>query len=396
MIQLFSKNGCKNCDIAKNVLIKQNIEHEIIQVKSLGNAITILDQQSFDIDSFSFTGFPFALHNNAILSFDDIINTFSEPILMPQANRFSMYPIKYTDIYEMYKKARASYWQPEEISLIKDISDLQSLNKNEKHFIYSILAFFAASDGIVNENLNINFSKEIEIPEVRAFYALQEAIEAIHSETYSILLDKYVQDPNEKSKLQNAIHTIPAIKKKAEWALKFMHKDNSFAKRLFAFACVEGIYFSGSFCAIFWLKKRNLLPGLSFSNELISRDEGLHTEFALLLYSKLKFKLSQEELEEIVIEAVANEKEFITESIPVNLIGMNQTLMTEYIEFVADRLVSIIGYSKIYNTKNPFDFMETISLNGKTNFFEKRVAEYSKAGVMNNAEDDIFDLDSDF
>ena len=396
MIQIFSKNGCKNCDIAKRVLCKQNIEHEIIQVTSFGNAITILDKKGFDIDNFSFTGFPFVLHNNDILSFDDIINTYSEPILMPQDNRFSMYPIKYPDIYEMYKKARASYWQPEEISLIKDISDLESLNNNEKHFIYSILAFFAAYDGIVNENLNINFSKEIEIPEVRAFYALQEAIEAIHSETYSILLDKYVKDPNEKFKLQNAIHTIPAIKKKADWALKFMHKDNSFAKRLFAFACVEGIYFSGSFCAIFWLKKRNLLPGLSFSNELISRDEGLHTEFALLLYSKLKFKLSQEDIEEIVNEAVANEKEFITESIPVNLIGMNQTLMTEYIEFVADRLVSIIGYSKIYNTKNPFDFMETISLNGKTNFFEKRVAEYSKAGVMNNAEDDIFDLDSDF
>jgi ribonucleoside-diphosphate reductase subunit M2 len=307
-----------------------------------------------------------------------------------------MYPIQYPDIYEMYKKARASYWQPEEITLSKDSSDWESLTNDEKHFVSHILAFFASSDGIVNENINTNFSKDIKIPEARAFYSFQEAIESVHSETYSILLDKYITDTKEKDKLQNAIVNIDSIKQKAQWCLNYMSKNCSFAKRLLAFACVEGIYFSGSFCAIYWLKKRNLLPGLAFSNELISRDEGLHTDFACLIYNKLRNKLSEGEVHEIVKEAVINEKQFIIESLPCRLIGMNSSLMSEYIEFVADRLLTQVGCEKIYFTQNPFDFMENISLNGKTNFFEKRVGEYAKAGVMSSSEDNVFELDANF
>jgi ribonucleotide reductase beta subunit family protein with ferritin-like domain len=296
----------------------------------------------------------------------------------------------------MYKKARASYWQPEEITLAKDQSDWDSMTSDEKHFVSNILAFFAASDGIVNENINVNFSKDVKVPEARAFYAFQEAMEAVHSETYSILLDKYITDVNEKQRLQNAITNIDSIKQKAEWSFKYMHKDCSFAKRLLAFACVEGIYFSGSFCAIYWLKKRNLLPGLAFSNELISRDEGLHTDFACLLYNKLRNKLTHSTVHEIVSEAVKNEKKFIIEALPCRLIGMNSTMMSEYIEFVADRMLTQINCPKLYFTQNPFDFMENISLNGKTNFFEKRVGEYAKAGVMTNCEDNVFELDADF
>ena len=328
--------------------------------------------------------------------YENILAKYSEPLLMERKNRFSLYPIQYPDVYEMYKKARASYWQPEEITLAKDGTDWESLTNDEKHFVSHVLAFFAASDGIVNENINVNFSKEIQIPEARAFYAFQEAMEAVHSETYSILLDKYITDSAEKHRLQNAIINVDSIKNKANWALKYMSRDCSFAKRLFAFACVEGIYFSGSFCAIYWLKKRNLLPGLAFSNELISRDEGLHTDFACLLYNKLRNKLTQDEVHAIVAEAVTNEKQFIIESLPCRLIGMNSQLMSEYIEFVADRLLTQINCDKLYFSQNPFDFMENISLNGKTNFFEKRVGEYAKAGVMSNPEDNVFELDADF
>ena len=301
----------------------------------------------------------------------------------------------YDDIYSMYKKARASFWQPEEIDLSKDDNDWNTLTKDEKYFVSHILSFFAGSDGIVNENLNLNFAHEIQIPEARAFYYIQEAMEAIHSETYGLLLDRYIKDPEEKRYLQNGIQEIPAVKTKAEWAFKWMNFDQPFAKRLVAFACIEGIFFSGSFCAIFWLKKRGLLPGLSFSNELISRDEGLHTDFAILMYSYVKNTLSQHEIETIVREAVQSEKEFIIDSLPCKLIGMNSDLMSQYIEFVADRLISQLGYTKIYHRPNPFDFMENISLDGKTNFFEKRVGEYSKTHT-DNASDNMFSLDEDF
>jgi ribonucleoside-diphosphate reductase subunit M2 len=304
----------------------------------------------------------------------------------PSNDRFVLFPIKYKNIWEMYKKAEASFWTAEEVDLGGDIKHWEGLNDNERHFISHVLAFFAASDGIVNENLGARFLKEVQIPEARAFYGFQIAIENIHSEMYSLLLDTYIKDPVEKTHLFHAIDTIPVVSKKAEWALKWIESSESFAQRLVAFACVEGIFFSGSFCAIYWLKKRGLLPGLTFSNELISRDEGLHTDFACLLYSMLPEKdtLDTDMLTSIVKDAVTLEQEFVCDALPVNLIGMNMKLMSQYIEYVADRLLVALGCDKVFNVANPFDWMELISLQGKTNFFEKRVGEYQKAGVMNS------------
>jgi len=298
----------------------------------------------------------------------------------------------------MYKKAEASFWTAEEVDLGQDKNDWENkLNKDEKHFITHVLAFFAASDGIVMENLASRFMCEVQLPEARSFYGFQIAIANIHSEMYSLLIDTYIKDEKEKDKLFNAIETIDAVKEKAQWALKWITLEDSFATRLIAFACVEGIFFSGSFCSIFWLKKRGLLPGLTFSNELISRDEGLHCDFACLLYSTLEYtKLPQKKVHKIVDEAVQIEKRFVCEALPVDLIGMNSKLMSEYIEFVADRLIVSLGYEKLYNAKNPFSFMEMISLEGKTNFFEKRVGEYSKANVGTSKEDKVFTLDADF
>jgi ribonucleoside-diphosphate reductase subunit M2 len=393
---MYTKPGCINCDILKQLFDVLKISYDVQTVTSIGQLVRILETDG--IDSELLSGFPCVIDKKkcTLYNFEVMMAQYNEPLLIENKNRFSMYPIQYPDIYEMYKKARASYWQPEEITLSKDSSDWESLSNDEKHFVSHILAFFASSDGIVNENINTNFSKDIKIPEARAFYSFQEAIESVHSETYSILLDKYITDNKEKEKLQNAIVNIDSIKQKAQWCMNFMSKDCSFAKRLLAFACVEGIYFSGSFCAIYWLKKRNLLPGLAFSNELISRDEGLHTDFACLIYNKLRNKLSEAEVHEIVSEAVMNEKQFIIESLPCRLIGMNSSLMSEYIEFVADRLLTQVGCEKIYFTQNPFDFMENISLNGKTNFFEKRVGEYAKAGVMSSSDDNVFELDANF
>lgn len=396
MFVLYSKNECVNCNIVKQLFDLVGIKYQMEILASIGQLVRLLETNGFDSDDIS--GFPVVVDKtaNTMYSYEQIMAQYSEPLLMDNQNRFSLYPIQYQDIYEMYKKARASYWQPEEITLAKDKGDWESMSTDEKHFVSHILAFFAASDGIVNENININFSKEIQVPEARAFYAFQEAIEAVHSETYSILLDKYIDDSKQKQHLQNAIMNVDSIKQKADWALKYMNRDNSFAKRLFAFACVEGIYFSGSFCAIYWLKKRNLLPGLAFSNELISRDEGLHADFACLLYNKLRNKLPESTVHDIVHDAVVNEKAFIIESLPCKLIGMNSELMGQYIEFVADRLLTQIHCEKLYFTKNPFDFMENISLNGKTNFFEKRVGEYAKAGVMSDQSEQQFSLDADF
>jgi ribonucleoside-diphosphate reductase beta chain len=320
----------------------------------------------------------------------------TEPILQENPNRFVLFPIKHPKVWDMYKKAQALIWTAEEIDLGKDLNDWPKLKKEEQHFIKNILAFFAGSDGIVLENLGIRFMNEIQLPEAKCFYGFQIAMENIHSETYSLLIDTYVKDKVEKNRLFNAIDTIPSVKKKADWALKWIGDDSSFATRLVAFAAVEGIFFSGSFCAIFWLKKRGLMPGLTSSNELISRDEGLHTEFACLLYSMLEQKLPEEIIIKIIKESVEIEKEFIVDSIPCRLIGMNSDLMSQYIEFVADRLVIQLGYSKIYNSQNPFDFMEMISMEGKTNFFEKRVMEYSKSGVGVKAQDMAFTLDADF
>ena len=301
-----------------------------------------------------------------------------DPVLAPSTSRFTTFPIRYPDLWALYKKAIGSFWTVEEIDLAADLKDWERLNANEQHFIKHVLAFFAASDGIVMENIDLNFSKDVQIPEARSFYAYQSFNESIHSETYSLMIDKLVKDPAEKADLFRAIETVPSVKKKAEWALRWLSNDAPFHQRLVAFACVEGIFFSGSFCAIFWLKKRGLMPGLSFSNELISRDEGLHQEFAVTLYSHLKEKTGSETIRSIVQSACEVESQFITEALPCQLIGMNAEEMRQYIQFVADRLLSQFGEKPMYGAKNPFDWMENISLEGKTNFFEKRVGDYSK------------------
>lgn len=323
------------------------------------------------------------------------MNYENELLLKENKDRFVLLPINYPKVWEKYKQHEASFWTAEEIDLSADLKDWASLNDGERHFITHVLAFFAASDGIVNENLAVNFMSEVQLPEARCFYGFQIMMENIHSETYALLIDTYVKDPVEKDRLFHAIETVDAVKKKAQWALRWIENGN-FAERLVAFAAVEGIFFSGSFCSIFWLKKRGLMPGLTFSNELISRDEGLHCEFACLLYKMLEQRLSEEQVHTIIRDAVSIEKEFITDALPVDLIGMNSRLMAEYIEFVADRWLSELGYSKIYNTANPFDFMEMISLQGKTNFFEKRVGDYQKAGVMSGKDTQTFSLDEDF
>lgn len=319
-----------------------------------------------------------------------------EPILQENKDRFVLFPIKHREIWEMYKKAEASFWTAEEIDLSPDLLDWEKkLNEDEKYFIKHVLAFFAASDGIVNENLAVNFMSEVQYPEARCFYGFQVMIENIHSEAYSLLIDTYIRNPQDKDRLFHAIDTVPCVKKKADWALRWI-SQGSFAERLVAFAAVEGIFFSGSFCSIFWLKKRGLMPGLSFANELISRDEGLHCDFACLLYSQLKHKLPTATVQSIIRNAVEIEHEFVRDSIPVRLIGMNADMMCQYIEFVADRLLVALGCPRIYNVTNPFDFMELISMQGKTNFFERRVSEYQKSGVMTKKEDNVFSLTEEF
>ena len=320
-----------------------------------------------------------------------------EPILQENKDRFVLFPIKHDDIWKFYKKAEASFWTAEEIDLSPDLIDWENkLNDDERYFIKHVLAFFAASDGIVNENLAENFVAEVQYTEAKFFYGFQIAMENIHSETYSLLIDTYIKDKADKDNLFNAIETMDCVKKKADWALRWIDEGN-FAERLIAFAAVEGIFFSGSFCSIFWLKKRGLMPGLSFSNELISRDEGLHCDFACLLYNNhLENKLPKEQVREIILDAVEIEKEFILEALPVRLIGMNSELMSQYIEFVADRLLLELECEKEFNSKNPFDFMDMISIQGKTNFFEKRVAEYQKSGVMSGDSSKSFSTDEDF
>lgn len=320
-----------------------------------------------------------------------------EPFLCENPNRFVLFPIQENEVWAMYKKAEASFWTAEEIDLVHDLKDWGNLSDNERFFIKHVLAFFAASDGIVNENLAMNFSNEVQVPEARCFYGFQIAIENIHSEVYSLLIDTYIKDLVEKDHLLRAIETIPCVQKKATWALRWCNPSYAaFAERIIAFAAVEGIFFSGSFCSVFWLKKRGLMPGLSFSNELISRDEGLHCDFACLIYSKLVNKLPEARVHEIIGDAVKIEEEFVQSSLPVELIGMNSALMCQYIQFCADRLLHSLGASKLYNVTNPFDWMDMISLQGKTNFFEKRVGEYSKAGVGVDAAEQVFTLDADF
>lgn len=320
-----------------------------------------------------------------------------EPILEENPNRFVLFPIEHNDIWKYYKTSEASFWTAEEIDLVQDISDWEAkLNDDERHFIKHVLAFFAASDGIVNENLAENMVREVQYTEAKFFYGFQIMMENIHSETYSLLIDTYIKDQKEKDFLFNAIDHLPCVKKKADWALRWI-SNGSFAERLIAFAAVEGIFFSGSFCSIFWLKKRGLMPGLTFSNELISRDEGMHCDFACLIYNDhIVNKLAKEKVRAIIEEAVIIEKEFVSDAIPVALLGMNATEMCTYIEFVADRLLNALGVGKIYNVENPFPWMDMISIQGKTNFFEKRVGDYQKAGIMAEKSKQVFSLDEDF
>lgn len=328
-----------------------------------------------------------------------------EPLLKESKRRFVLFPIQFHEIWQMYKKAEASFWTAEEMDLSKDLYDWNNrLNDNERHFISHVLAFFAASDGIVNENLVERFSNEVQAAEARCFYGFQIMMENIHSETYSLLIDTYIKDPKRREFLFDAVETIPSIKRKADWALTWITDQKStFAERLVAFAAVEGIFFSGSFASIFWMKKRGLMPGLTFSNELISRDEGMHTDFACLLFGHLRRRPHPEVIKKIITDAVVIEQEFLTVALPVDLIGMNSNLMRQYIEFVADRLLVSLGNDKVYNVTNPFDFMDMISLQGKTNFFEKRVSDYSKAGVKTtstadaeNKDEKAFTIDEDF
>ncbi|XP_035728172.1 ribonucleoside-diphosphate reductase subunit M2 B-like isoform X2 [Vespa mandarinia] len=328
---------------------------------------------------------------------DNEFNSELEPLLKENPRRFVIFPIQWPDIWQMYKKAEASFWTVEEVDLTRDIADWKTLNTNERHFITHVLAFFAASDGIVNENLVERFSQEVQVTEARCFYGFQVAMENVHSEMYSLLIDTYIMDPKERDFLFNAIETLPCVAKKANWALNWInHESATFPERVVAFAAVEGIFFSGSFAAIFWLKKRGLMPGLTFSNELISRDEGLHCDFACLMFKHIVQKPSCERVTSIIKDAVEIEKEFLTKALPVEMIGMNCTLMCEYIEFVADRLLVELGCQKIYMSKNPFDFMEQISLEGKTNFFEKKVGEYQKFGVMQEKVESHFTVNADF
>lgn len=372
-VTILSKTGCAMCEIAENIVMNANISYtkQIVNREQLhkmcGKVVSTYPQILVDNKHI---GDNFAL--------EEYLEENHEPLLEENNNRFTVFPLKHHNLWQLYKKSQMSNWTAEEVDLSKDMDDWNSLSEGEQHFIKTILAFFASSDGIVFENINMNFANEVQVPEARSFYAYQSHNEMVHGETYSLLIDKYITDLKEKDDTFRAIETIPCIKQKAEWAFKWFDQSVPFRDRLIAFACVEGIFFSGSFCAIFWLKKRGLMPGLSFSNELISRDEAMHLEFAVELFGMLNNKSDQKTVHNIVTEAVSIEKVFITEALPCALIGMNAGNMSTYIEFVADRMLKQLGYDPIWKVENPFDFMENISMDGKTNFFEKRVGDYAK------------------
>jgi len=372
-VQIYSKDECDLCEAAMKLCNSEGFDYEKIKI----------DREDLKkLCGGKLDSYPQIFMNNRRIGnyfeFQDYIEDEYEPLLEPTLDRFTIFPLKHQNLWDLYKKAQMSNWTAEEIDLSKDMEDWVQLTDNEQKFIKYILAFFAGSDGIVFENINNNFADEVQASEARSFYGYQCHNEMVHGETYSKLIDKYIKDPSEKKQLFQAIQTIPCIERKAEWAMKWFDKSRPFAERLFAFACVEGIFFSGSFCAVYWLKKRGLLPGLCFSNELISRDEGLHQEFAVELFNMLQQKPSKDIIHTIIKEAVEIEKGFILDALPCSLIGMNSEKMSEYIEYVSDRLLKQVGHPTIWNSKNPFDFMENISLDGKTNFFEKRVGDYGK------------------
>ena len=390
---LLSKDNCILCKDVQTILDTNNIDYTIHKVDDKNELFRLCGKRV--------PGWPQLLnaddqsHFGSIDELEKYIDSY-EVVLAENPYRFTTFPIKYDDLWRLYKKAQASFWVPEEIDFSNDTQDWEKMTPDEQHFLKHILAFFAGSDGIVNENLASNFMEEVQLSEAKSFYSYQMYNESIHSETYSLLIDKYVKDNAEKTNLFRAIQTIPSVKAKADWAFKWFGRKRQFSERLIAFACVEGILFSGSFCAIFWLKKRGLMPGLGLSNEYISRDEALHMEFAVTLYKYLKSKPSSSAIQAIVKEAVETEKDFIIDALPCSLIGMNSDMMKQYIEYVADRLLKQLDTEPIYNSENPFDFMENISLQAKTNFFEKRVTEYSLSGIMVNQEKQIFGTDADF
>lgn len=386
-VRIYSKDGCGMCNKAVDLCESDNIDYEKVNMDR--EELKVLCGGKLDSYPQIFMN---DRHIGNYFEFQEFLEEEYEPLLEPTLDRFTVFPLKHQNLWDLYKKAQMSNWTAEEIDFSKDMEDWKNLTDNEQKFIKYILAFFAGSDGIVFENINNNFADEIQSSEARSFYAYQAHNEMVHGETYSKLIDKYIKDSSEKKQLFQAIQTIPCIERKASWAMKWFDKSRPFAERLFAFACVEGIFFSGSFCAIFWLKKRGLLPGLCFSNELISRDEGLHQEFAVELYNMLRQKPTKETIHTIIKEAVEIEKAFILDALPCSLIGMNSEKMSEYIEYVSDRLLKQVGLPAIWNSKNPFDFMENISLDGKTNFFEKRVGDYGK---MDDDSDEI-EFDDEF
>lgn len=389
-VVILSKPGCVQCDRTADLLKSKGISYDKRSVSRdklhelCNKRVSVYPQILIDDK-----------HIGDNFDLEEYLDEMHEPILEPSNARFTTFPIKHENLWKLYKNAQGSFWTAEEIDLSNDMNDWNSLNNDEKYFLKTILAFFAASDGIVFENVNCNFAKEVQLSEARAFYGYQEYNEQVHSETYSLLIDKYISSPEEKEQLFNAIETVPCVQNKATWAMKWFEPSIPFAERLFAFACVEGIFFSGSFCAIFWIKKRGLLPGLCFSNELISRDEGLHQEFAVELFKMLNRRPATSVVHSIVKSAVECEKDFIINALPCRLIGMNSDLMNTYIEFVADRLLKQAGYPVIWGTENPFDFMENICLDGKTNFFEKRVGDYGKSNVGIDQHENIVSFNDD-
>lgn len=394
---VLSKDGCTYCDRAKSLLGEHHKPFSTQTLATLSDLKDCLRRLGHGADHVA--TFPQVVHGSVhVGGFEQLKDYLEEPLLSPDigTRRFTPFPIKYPDLWAMYKKALASFWTVEEVSLAQDVAQWKVLAADERHFIEHVLAFFAASDGIVMENLALNFGVEVKAPEARCFYAYQGFNESVHNEQYAVLIDSLVESPQRRGQLFGAIETMPAVRKKAAWALKWMNSSRRFAERLVAFACVEGILFSGSFCSIFWLKQRGVMPGLGLSNQFISRDEGLHQDFAVMLYRHLRNKLPADTIRAIVQEAVENEKEFITEAIPCRLVGMNADLMGRYIEFVADRLLGAFGVRPVYNAENPFSWMELISLAAKDNFFEKFSSEYQKAGVMAKPEDQVFSLDGDF
>lgn len=391
---MYCKQGCTFCDKAETLLKEKGLwyrKHLLTDIASLREALSVRTDRLPDPLTFP----QIFVDGKYIGGYENLRDLLVEPILQPNPLRFTPYPVQHHDIWQIYKLSIASFWVPQEVDLSKDRACWEKLTDDERFFISRILAFFASSDGIVMENLDTNFAAEVQIPEARQVYAIQQAIEAIHSDVYGLLLETYIQDPRQKQELFEAVQTIDSVRQKAEWAMRYMDRSKSFAIRLLAFACVEGLLFSGSFCAIYYLKKRGLMPGLCLSNEFISRDEALHTKFAIMLFNKLKYRPSTDVVHDLVSDAVRHEQRFITESLPCDMIGMNSRLMSQYIEYVADRLLRQLQYDTIYNVENPFDWMEAISLDGKTNFFEQRNSNYAKAGVMGKEGEEDFEMDDD-